>query len=88
MMRMLISMKYANEPYYMCDRGMQFMSYNSRITLVLSFQRLDSVLQMFGLLDWRFALVVPAMQHNSVNYGSSKCGSEMVGIVHLVYSGF
>ena len=43
---------------------------------------------MFGLVDWRFALVVPAMQHNSVNYGSSKCGSEMVGIVHLVYSGF
>ena len=44
---------------------------------------------MFELVDWRFALVVvPAMQHNSVNYGSSKCGSEMVGIVHLVYSGF
>ena len=78
MMRMLISIKYANEPYYI----------NSRKTLVLSFQRLDSVLQMFGLLDWRFALVVPAMQHNSVNYGSSKCGSELVGIVHLVYSGF
>ena len=34
-MGMLISIKYANEPYYMCDvRGMQFMSYNSRITLV------------------------------------------------------
>ena len=31
MMRVLISIKYANEPYY---RGMQFMSYNSRITLV------------------------------------------------------
>ena len=43
---------------------------------------------MFVLVDWRFALVVPAMQHISVNYGSSKCVSEMVGVVHLVYSGF